>query len=66
MNYLDKENQSNMNLHHNNIIRTLRKWNEANEGATTEELRLLQRSLEIALSDVKTIISLRESDEKES
>jgi hypothetical protein len=63
MNYLDKpeDNQSIINLHQNNVIRTLRAWNDLSKGATTEELKLLQISLEYTLSDLKNVISLRES-----
>jgi hypothetical protein len=55
--YIDK--------HYRNIARTYKQWNDPNVGANTEELRLLERSLELALSDVKNILSLRESDKEE-
>jgi hypothetical protein len=44
------------------ITRILEKWS-SDEGATTKELKLLEKALEIQLDDVREAIRLREESE---
>jgi hypothetical protein len=47
---------------HKSIISLINKWNDPNNGATTEELEQLDRALELAIDDVKETIRARKED----
>jgi hypothetical protein len=45
------------------VLSLINKWNDPNNGATTQELEQLDRALELVIDDVKEHIKLRRQDE---